>query len=845
MPRTVTVTFEDGSKHIYQGVPDDASPQSVISRAQTDFRKTVSAVDGGRPAAAAAAAPRAASPTQTMSPAAARAYLESGGAVTPRNFMADVTALGAGVGQGFGNIALTGQKLLGAGLNRVGLNAMGQPLISDAETGIARLAAEVAPYKAAHPNIVTAGNIGASLPVGGLAGKAVGRAAGAVGLGARAAPVVTALETGGFKTGMLPARIAVAGGQAAAPTLATRAADIALRTGAGAATGAAGAAAVNPEDVGTGAIFGALIPTAGAKAARVVGNTLADAIDFARGRGGLNRAAELFRQTLGVDLDQAVNILKNAPEGITARQALQEAGVDADAFMALGENIEKGIGGPEFGRIAAQQDAARLGVLAKAAGGESTTAARSAAEEARFNLNAQTQAEREEALRAANLGGETIPPLQAEAAAARDLAAQRTQDVRQLAPLAERLANDRQVLGGISPLAQPEVTQEALNRVAAQAGRVDQAATRAAEESLAAGQTARTAEQKIADLTAAGIKPLSIQPVLTRLSTLANAPGERANLVRREAFLSLSDQLRRLSAQNGGILDARDLYEVRKSAINDTVSALLGRQNVTGKAARERTASLLREINPLIDQAIEDAGGVGWRDYLNTYSAGAKEIARQRLAARAAEMYRTSPDAYLKLMQGNKPKEVEKIFGPGSYVLIQEMASGGEGAVGASRLPALRQIQAELERDIGVSEAATRGKERAAQIVQRSGSVPERLFRSLARLGAPKVNYAADLAQSLIEQHISPQVQKALVAGFRDGKSAAELIQQVPLKDRAAAARALSNPGYWGKKAQAPPPEYRRAVTAGAAATMTRPPANSMATEPDNVNAMTSYGYGY
>jgi hypothetical protein len=54
MPRTVTVTFGDGSTHVYQNVPDDVTPDSVIQRASKEFgNKPIVNLDGGKPAAAA------------------------------------------------------------------------------------------------------------------------------------------------------------------------------------------------------------------------------------------------------------------------------------------------------------------------------------------------------------------------------------------------------------------------------------------------------------------------------------------------------------------------------------------------------------------------------------------------------------------------------------------------------------------------------------------------------------------------------------------------------------------------------------------------------------------------
>ena len=48
MPRNVTVTFEDGTKHVYQNAPDDITPESVEARALKDFSKRVVGLDGGR-----------------------------------------------------------------------------------------------------------------------------------------------------------------------------------------------------------------------------------------------------------------------------------------------------------------------------------------------------------------------------------------------------------------------------------------------------------------------------------------------------------------------------------------------------------------------------------------------------------------------------------------------------------------------------------------------------------------------------------------------------------------------------------------------------------------------------
>jgi hypothetical protein len=51
MPRDITVTFDDGTSHVYRGAPDDVTPDAVQARAAKEFGKIVKSLDGGRQAA--------------------------------------------------------------------------------------------------------------------------------------------------------------------------------------------------------------------------------------------------------------------------------------------------------------------------------------------------------------------------------------------------------------------------------------------------------------------------------------------------------------------------------------------------------------------------------------------------------------------------------------------------------------------------------------------------------------------------------------------------------------------------------------------------------------------------
>lgn len=201
--------------------------------------------------------------------------------------MEGTQALGAGLGQGIGQAALGAQHYLGRGLQGVGSTGAGDWLVNDAAQGRANLEAQAKPFVANAPYAGTAGriagNVAATLPVGGALGKAVSGLAPALGA---AAPVATrlgnALRTGGATTGAPRAASGVG-----------RAADMGLRMIGGAATGATTAGLIDPSSARTGALVGAALPPAlsaagaagravgsafrpfyGAGQDRIVGNTL-------------------------------------------------------------------------------------------------------------------------------------------------------------------------------------------------------------------------------------------------------------------------------------------------------------------------------------------------------------------------------------------------------------------------------------------------------------------------------------------------------------------------------------------------------------------------------------------
>lgn len=163
---------------------------------------------------------------------------------------APVSAL-AGLGAGFGRTVLGGQELLGQGLKKLGAETIGQLLERDAQMGRQKLSQELEQYKQANPFSVAGGQlvgeVGATLPVGGLLAKGLSAVPT---LSTKAAPLIEAIRTSGG-----------AGGG-----LATRAAG-------GAVVGGTGAAMIDQESAGTGAAIGAALPVVGAGLSRLLSSS--------------------------------------------------------------------------------------------------------------------------------------------------------------------------------------------------------------------------------------------------------------------------------------------------------------------------------------------------------------------------------------------------------------------------------------------------------------------------------------------------------------------------------------------------------------------------------------------
>ena len=691
-----------------------------------------------------------------------------------------------GIMKGVGDVMYGGQELVGKGLEFVGAKETGQAIIEDAARRRAIEEERIAPYKEKFPMGTGAGELVGqvigTLPVGGaLAAPFRGVAAMSPTAARVATPVAEALSSGGFRTGVssIPA-------------------NIALRGGAGAVTGGVSAGLINPEDAETGAMVGAAIPFALPAITKGIARSSGWLTDLAKGRLPEVKAGAIARATLGDDLPAAVKALANAKPGITATQALADAGINADPFMALGELAKKNDVSSWYRLLGEAQQAAQKNQLALTAGGPTQTAARAASDEAINQLNRVTAPMRETELGAANIA----------------------RNVRQrLEPtLGQRQTSMVGALQGQGRAA-TDAAQAGVRAETGAPGFLTQG-TRAAESDVLAdtmgviksqrGDEAGFIQRQIDSLAAHGLKPIDTDTIVGNITSKLNDPKIGPSDVNQAVLGKVASKIQEWTAKGGGVIDANALYSIRKNAIGEEIARLY--PNVDAKQQAKYAAKLLSEVKPLIDDAIETAGGTGWRRYLNTFETGMKGVEQNQMGADALRMFNDSPKEFIKLMKNESPKAVEDIFGPGSYDIIKEM-----GRKSASMEDVARQLQ----RDINIKEQGAAGTGGLKRIMESEQS----LFRRIPAFFS-RTTTTANMALDVLEGKVNEKTFALFEKGFKSGKNAVELLKELPTVDRNQVLNLLKNSSKWSA-----------GVTRGAGVSATEP-RNNLAPEQQNRNSL-------
>jgi hypothetical protein len=584
-----------------------------------------------------------------------------------------------------------------------------------------------------------------------------------LGMGAKAAQMpqfARALETGGFAgQGMLP------------------------RVAAGGAVGGASAGLVDPADLLMGTGVGAGLPYFMAGAAKL-GSAGAGKVMDALGMGlPQSRAANILREAIGEqNMPNALAALRAAGTGVPDETLI---GMTRPAFISLVDLAAKKDPDSTINTLRLLAGEEQTNELARIAGGFTQTEARRSREAAKLSLRGQTAPMREEALTSAGLAGRYAPGLETDVSRFQGAAAGKVEDVRML-DRARQAAQE----GAATEATQPRVLMGQRPDMTARYLQMDEAGNRfmdeAAAGSLNFGAAARLKQYQLDSLAAEGLQPLKTADVVKQIRALGAKPETAGNDAFETALTGVISDIQKWTDANG-IIDPYALEAIRKNSVASVIRKLY--PNETVEAQRQVAAGILSDIKPIIDDAIEAAGGKGWRSYLNAFQTGMAEVNQLKVASQALKLFDESPDEYVRLVRGNRPEEIEKVFGRNNYDVVKEMGA---------RYPTLDKLAQSVERRQAVDVAVQQGREPIEDILKNN--------RGLMKLPAffdPTVT-AGNKMLTMLGARVDTKTMDILMKAVQSNQNLLEALQRVPARQRSIVLKTLSDDRSWIPAATAP-----------------------------------------
>lgn len=495
-----------------------------------------------------------------------------------------------------------------------------------------------------------------------------------------------------------------------------------------------------------------------------------------------NRTATIARNALGPDLDQTVNALRNAPPGASVAEVT--ANIQNPAWQALiRDGLEKTPQGAQYlNKFATLTHEEGVNALSKLAGGSTAADARAATELAKQTLKDITSPARQASLSRANKGMD-VAALEAEAESLAQIAGAKVEDVRRLVKagnIAEASARLELIKKGL-PVGLTKYTYKG-----EQAKMADDWASQAAEASLDLGQGARFAQSAADSLRSAGLAPLKTAPLIDALRTIRRDPEFAGLDVMKASVDNLSRDFVEWTS-SGGIIDAHALDAIRMNSVNAAIQQL--RPGMDATSQRNLAAGVLSRVRPVIVDAVEAAGGKGYREYLDDYAEGMQYIAKQKLSGEALRLFKNDKDAFVRLVQNESPDVVEKILGPGKYNIAVELAEDKLSVLQAQAERRINQLAASNQADRGAKTLTT---------LLRENTLRFRLPSWLSFWGA-----AANKTLSELEKAIGGKSMKVLSTAAQSPQRTADLLESLPAAERNRVLQIMADPSKWGAHTRA------------------------------------------
>ena len=522
---------------------------------------------------------------------------------------------------------------------------------------------------------------------------------------------------------------------------------------------------------------GAAMEGGGRVAGQVLGKVIGSAADVISA--GKQKAAGIARKALADDLPVVIAALKNASPNASVAEVT--ANIQNPTWQALIKDaLEKD---PQFVRKARlADDTTATNALANLTGGATATAVRGVNELAKSNLNAITSPMRETAIARANLG-KNVATYETDAAQLSQQAADKVEDVRRLT----RLGAQAETASATVPVRSSSGERIGLplipGRYTYPADLAKQAeiwSAQAADASLDLGQGARFAQGAADALRSVGVKPLEGNKLVQGIEAISNKPEFAGNDLLTGATKNVANDIAKWTS-SGGIIDLVALEAIRKNSVNAAIATL--RPGTDATSQRNLAAGVMSKIKPMIDDAIEGAGGAGWHDYLNMHAKGMQNIAAKKLTGEAAQLWKTDKDAFVRLVQNESPETVEKFMGSGNYDIAKNLSS--------DTMSILKNLADKRLTQLSVKEQVGEGGAALANLIKQQ--TPTLRIPQFLNFWAT----ASNKAINELERHIGAKSMAKLTEAAKTPSGTIDLLQTLPATERSRILNLMSNPQQW------------------------------------------------
>ena len=562
----------------------------------------------------------------------------------------------------------------------------------------------------------------------------------------------------------------------------------------GAAAGGTIGALSEGGDAESGASIGALLNVTLPPSIRAAGTLAAKTWTAASPK---YKAKKILEELLGKDLPAFRAAITRAPAGVTAAQAASK--LDNDLLNAADDLARRMDESGYFKGLDEKQSQDVVEGLVSLAGGRNQAEIKQSLERAKTSLGNVTEPFAQESLRLANVAGRAQPRIAALEQRAESLGQQASDRVGRVRRLegaksrAEAIARTGRMnqggeavpvlgQGGLSlyPVGgPPSRLSPRYPRGEELVGVAERGSQQAADESLVLGAASRNAASKAefikADLAAVGLKPIDTGVVTSSLRGMLKDPKIGPASLNGRVLSVVADKIDEWAANNGGVIDAEVLRTIRTNAVNDEIEAQIGGK-IDPKGKAKRAAALLGRVRPLIDDAIEAAGGRGWRDYLRDYAGGSRLIERQKMGGKALELFYKDQATLESLAAENEPKMVKAIF-KNEYDLGLAMGTKAKQPIEA----AAALISGRRAADAG----AARGEAAMQNVLRRNKAawiLPNWINAKIA---------VTNRALKEVEFRVNEKTMRTLFDSLKSGADANKLISLTPPEERNALIRGL------------------------------------------------------